>query len=1426
MKKLISIFLSITILISAIGSFSFTAQAADTVASGTCGASGYTLNWSLDSEGVMTISGSGQRMADYSTTSSKRAPWYSSYRTQIKRLVIENGVINIGAYAFADCTSLEEIEFGTIDTLGNNAFDGCTALKHAILPDSCTWLWTSAFKGCTALQSAYINACNSYSGCIPSDFFNGCTSLAAVGLGESVSTFNSNCFNGCSSLTAILVGGSSLSIANSNAFKGVTKANCYLVSGNTNIQSFANSNGFAYESSTSGICSDNTYSLTQLTYSFDLKTSTLSFSGSGDMNFYENGTQPWQKFIGAVNTVSFADTDAKSSISTTAFQGRETIVNADFTNIYAVGWGAFAECSNLGNLQFDSELNQIWNYAFANCTGVSEIRFTEGTDELHIYPYAFNNCTGTTYWINLPKNTRYIDANAFWACKFNYVTIASENVTIGTDAFGDGTGGYARFMGVGSMDTGVYSWVKEARSSGYSWYYYCIDDAHSYTNTAVAPTCTEQGYDLYSCPYCDADSVKSNYTNPLGHLYKYTDTNGASFIYECTRCGANNLELTAVETVNYFQDSVSRVAGEQKFKQFNYDGRADVNADGVINAKDLKLINDAINSPDLTDKETVIDPSTAYQTIEGFGASAAWWSQTVGNWENAEDIISMLYSPTDGIGLNIYRYNLGAGSRDINDTTMYIDDARTNCFLQADGTYSWDNDAGAMNALSIADSLNSNLKVTLFSNSAPVYMTENGKAYLTPDTTSNLSSANYQAFADFVAKCAEHFIDEGYNVTAVSPINEPEWGWTGWYNADSSVSCNQEGCHWDYTQARDFYNNYMIPAITSNSKLNGKVGVSVWESGQMDNSNYWDNFLNNCFSNETKTIGIFGNNYASSNANIRNYVDTVDVHSYWADENSRSNVASDLSGEHFGQKIRCTEYCQMDNDYNAGVVAHIKAEGGSTNGMTIDYGLAMADVIYQDLTIENAIEWDWWTACGRGVYTDSLIYVNDNDHSYQTAKRLWCLGNYSKFIDEGAKRISVSTGSALGSNLNTSEENIYTWTDEYGNVVTDKNNYLEQSAYLNPDGTVAVVYINNSDTTEYTTFDISQFSTFTSYVTDASRDLAKFQSGKASDAVCIPAKSVTTVVLTQGGTPAVSADGAYLFTYFTGNSVDEQTVHFAVSADGYHFTPLKGNNAVIRQTLGTNCCRDPYIFKGQDGYYYIVATDMDASANVWWGNSVSMVYWRSKDLVNWSDETIIDMRNILPGNDIQRCWAPQVIWDDKEQKYLVYFGLASDSYTGSGTYLYYCYTDNLLDENSYSKPELLFKPTDGGAAIDGDIIYDSKKETYYLYYKDETNATICYVTSKNITGPYSDPSNPTKVINTDVGLEGCNSYFITGTDTLVMLADAYGSGYFVMNQSTDFKNFYSLNDSDYTINNCSPRHGSVIAISSDEYNTLVNSIGY
>ncbi len=1406
MKKTLSLLLSVILALTALMSAGVTALADG---SGNCGNNGDNVTWTLTG-GTLTINkgSSGEaRMADFVNNGAARPGWYDS-RTSITKIVIEEGVVNVGSYAFDGCSNVTSVDFGTIDTIGNNAFMNCTSLTQVNLPSSFNWMYTSVFEGCTALKVAYLGERWWTEGAVPDYFFKGCTSLRLVRLGSKFTGFGTGTFEGCSALKVIISDNSNIS------YDGITVVPTSIMSGE---------------------CSDNTYSSSKLTYNYDMWNFALTFSGSGDMS-----STPWADLKTAVDSVSFAKTDAKTSISTSAFAGYANLASADFTNIYAVGWGAFGDDAKLGNIQFDDELTDIWDYAFSNCTSIETVQFGNGSGDLHIRYHAFQNCTSTTYWLNIPANAKYIDEGAFWNTNFNYVHIYSPDVVIGDDAFGNGEGGYARFFSLDGTHTTTYDFVENhKKNKSYNWHYFCNSE-HNYATVTVAPTCTEQGYDRYGCIYCEADEYKSNFVDPLGHDYECTGTEDGNYTYECRRCGGTDYKLSAFEPMHYFQKALSTYDIDNAYNQPNYDSRVDVNADGFINGRDWAIITHNINNIDTTGKATTIDKSTTYQEIEGFGASGAWWSPEVGTWENTKDIVRLLYSKNGGIGLNIYRYNLGAGS--LNDSQLYNTGTRTDCFLNSDGTYDWTADAGARNTLKWANTFCPNVKVELFSNSAPAFMTNNGKAYGNPvaegeDVTCNLPSSNFAAFADYVVKSAEHFIDEGYNVTEVSPINEPEWGWTGWYNGDGSISCGQEGCHFEPNDARDFYNNAMVPALEASSKLNGtdrdKVELAVWECAQLNHGWWWSRFLDANFSATVKqtVIGSITREVANENTRaIRRYVDTLDTHSYWAAASDRQQIMSDISATKYStiKKIKCSEYCQMYNDGNSGVVGHTQAAGGSSNGMGIDYGLAMADIIYQDMTILNAVEWDWWTACGKGVYTDSLVYIDSNDHSnIQTAKRLWCLGNYSKFIQEGAKRIKVTTGSQFGANLYTKPENIYTWKDG-DNTGTDKYNYLEESAYLNPDGSVAIVYINNSDTIEYTSLKDNGYSHFKTYVTDDTKNLELYQSGSTDDAVCIPARSCTTVVLKNNAQPAESKKDAYLFAYFTGNAVSQQRVHLAVSKDGYSFTPLNGNKEVITQTKGTLNCRDPYVFKGQDGYYYMIATDMDCNTG-WWGNSQTMVIWRSTDLVNWTDETIINMSEITGADDIKRCWAPQVIWDEKEQKYMVYFALASGSITQNHTVMYYCYTDDLLDQSKYTYPQLLYKPELGddkeNNAIDGDIIYDKANDLYYLYYKDEDNATICYVTGKNVNGPYSDPANPQKVLSSDVALEGCNCYYINGTDTLVMLADAYLDGYFVLNTTKDYKNFTTLDNSETTINECQPRHGSVITISDAQYDRLVSEYG-
>lgn len=764
--------------------------------------------------------------------------------------------------------------------------------------------------------------------------------------------------------------------------------------------------------------------------------------------------------------------------------------SASYQLATSVPW--FIYRNSIKNVVVNEGVTELGKNLFSGCTKLETVVFN-GNTVTTIGESAFEGCTNSTYWLDIPSSVTNIESKAFNKTNFNYVKIFSPNITIADNAFRDknGNGGYARFFGL--HNSGVRSFVQQGQNNGFDWHYYClIEDGHNinganhdYQVVTYAPTCTEKGYDWYGCIYCDMDATKNNFVPTTGHKYRYLSTSGSNFIYSCTVCGRNDLALDSVMIEGLFGDVLSHANDNPPYLQSNYEGKADIYLDGYVNAKDYIMIENVVKNISTTNKATTINENTTYQTMEGFGASAAWWAQDVGGWENIDEITELLYGTDKGIGLNIYRYNLGGGSE--NDTGIGDWHRRAEDFLSPSSninnpsTYDWNADVNARKALASAQKANNDLKVTLFSNSAPVSITENGKAYCSNGVSHNLAQSNYQNFANYVINCAEHFIDEGYNVTNISPINEPEWDWA----ADANGNCSQEGTRWEYSAARDFYNNYMIPSL-KNSSLNGKVELSVWECAQLNHSTHFNNYLNNLFSSAS--------GYAGNNANIRDYVDSLDTHSYWASKNDRQTVANQLKSNNFSsvKKVRCTEYCQMTNDGNSGVYDTIQQEGGNTNGMTIEYGVALADIIYQDITILNAVEWDWWTACSSGIYPDGLVYINYNDHSaVETSKRLWCLGNYSKFIQDGAQRISVSTGAAMAPTI-------------------------EQTAYKNPDGTVVVVYVNKGEVTQYTTFNASQYSSFETYVTDELHNLEKYQSGKVgSRAVSIPAMGVTTVVLSK-----------------------------------------------------------------------------------------------------------------------------------------------------------------------------------------------------------------------------------------------------------------------------------------------------------------------
>lgn len=333
--------------------------------------------------------------------------------------------------------------------------------------------------------------------------------------------------------------------------------------------------------------------------------------------------------------------------------------------------------------------------------------------------------------------------------------------------------------------------------------------------------------------------------------------------------------------------------------------------------------------------------------------------------------------------------------------------------------------------------------------------------------------------------------------------------------------------------------------------------------------------------------------------------------------------------------------------------------------------------------------------------------------------------------------------------------------------------------------------------------------------------------------------------------PVDAAKDKYLFCYFTGTSNEGQTLHLAVSADGLNYTALNNNNAVIRAAKGTGSVRDPYLFYNEvDKYYYILATDLDfndAGGTGYSENSTAFMVWRSKDLVNWTDETLIDLSkcsNIVssPGN-MKQVWAPQAMYVDGE--YYIYFTLNCDQ-TGGNMALVYTTASDIMDSSTYTQVQTLFDPN--YHVIDADIILNPNDGEYYLFYKNEDNGynqVYGSSTSGATRNTRSDLKTPHafKLVNglkhnysgeidadggrgyrvfsnNTLNLEGVNSFF-KADGTLITYADNYdNSGTFYVTKSYDCNTFIPIDDTG-NLNTLSPRHGSVINITTEKYNELL-----
>ncbi len=292
---------------------------------------------------------------------------------------------------------------------------------------------------------------------------------------------------------------------------------------------------------------------------------------------------------------------------------------------------------------------------------------------------------------------------------------------------------------------------------------------------------------------------------------------------------------------------------------------------------------------------------------------------------------------------------------------------------------------------------------------------------------------------------------------------------------------------------------------------------------------------------------------------------------------------------------------------------------------------------------------------------------------------------------------------------------------------------------------------------------------------------------------------------------------AYLFVYFTGNAKADESIHFAVSSNGYNYYALNNNQPVLNSAAisETGGVRDPHILRGEDGTFYMVATDMVCAKG--WDSNRAMVLLKSDNLVNWKS-TVINIQKKYAGQEnLKRVWAPQTIYDANAKKYLIYWSM---QYSGGPDVIYYAYANKDFTDLE-GEPKPLFVPADKKSCIDGDIVY--KDSTFYLFYKTEGHGNgIKRATTKDLTsGKWEEYDKYLQ--QTPEAVEGAGTFKLNNTNDYVLMYDMYMKGKYQFTRSSDLTNFTVI-DQDVTMD-FHPRHGTVMPITRQELNALIAKWG-
>ena len=366
-----------------------------------------TLNEGLESIGAYAF-----QKAGFGVKTSTQAIEYGT-------LTIPSTVNSIGAYAFSECTYLEEVKFENganekisyepSNVVWQNMFSQCKSLKKVTLPDRATQIPSCAFSDCTALEEVTLGAKVET---IEQSAFKNCSALKKVECPASLRSIEESAFQGCTDLVEVKLNEGLESIGES-AFQyagfGVKTSTQAIEYGTLTIPSTVNSIGG--------------YAFSECAYLEEVK----FVNGATEKISYEPSKVGWQNMFAECRSLKKVTLpDRATQIPRCAFSDCTALEEVTLgAKVETIEQSAFTNCSALKKVECPNSLRSIKESAFRGCTGLMDVKLNEGLESIGQYAFervGFGGKTGsqTTVYgtLTIPSTVYSIGAYAFSECEY------------------------------------------------------------------------------------------------------------------------------------------------------------------------------------------------------------------------------------------------------------------------------------------------------------------------------------------------------------------------------------------------------------------------------------------------------------------------------------------------------------------------------------------------------------------------------------------------------------------------------------------------------------------------------------------------------------------------------------------------------------------------------------------------------------------------------------------------------------------------------------------------------------------------------------------------------------------------------------------------------------------------------------------------